>query len=485
LKPDLKMKDTPKKTLIKNGNIIAGSNIVSGDLLVTGEKISRIGGSITEPKAEVIDAKGGYVLPGGIDVHTHFNLDIGTAVSQDDFYTGTVAAAFGGTTTIVDHPGFGPEGCSLFHQIEKYHEFAKTKAVVDYSFHGVLQHVDGQVLKDIPKLADQGITSMKAYMTYDYMLSDQMLMDVFKVAKENKMIVAVHAEDDTLIRCLRKKYIDRGCTTPIYHAASRPVQAEAPAVKQILDIAYKAGDAPVYIVHLTTKEGLSLIEKAKQTKRDVIAETCPQYLLLDEECYNLPDYQGLKSVISAPLTKKEHCDALWQGLMNKSIDIVATDHCSFDFALKKRLASKDFSKCPQGCPGVEARIPLMFTKAVKERDMSIQQFVKITAENPARIMGLYPQKGVIAKGSDADIIILDTVQDPVFDSGKQIIIKNDQMHENVDYSPYEGFKISGWPTMTMVRGSVIVKEKKFFGKPGYGKFIKRKRYTKFNSGKSI
>ncbi|MCF6248624.1 MAG: amidohydrolase family protein, partial [Desulfobacula sp.] len=217
----------PKKIVIKNGTIVTPTKVINGDLLVVDEIIAKIGGTIFEPDAQNIDAKGKYVLPGGIDVHTHFNLDIGIAVAQDDFYTGTVAAAMGGTTTIIDHPGFGPDGCSVFHQIEKYHGYAKDNAVIDYSFHGVLQHMDDQVLEDIPKLVARGITSMKVYMTYDYRFTDQMLLDVFVAGKKNGVLIAVHAEDDVLIQNLRKKYISQGKKEAVYHALSRPAKAES------------------------------------------------------------------------------------------------------------------------------------------------------------------------------------------------------------------------------------------------------------------
>ena len=464
----LQMKNNLKKILLKNGRIVTPDGIVQGDLLVVGETISDFGKTIIDANADVVDAGGGYILPGGIDVHTHFNLDIGIAVAQDDFYTGTVAAAFGGTTMIVDHPGFGPSGCSLFHQIEKYHEYARGRAVIDYSFHAVLQHVDDEILNEIPALADHGITSMKAYMTYDYMFSDSKLFKVLKVAKKNNLLVAVHAEDDALIRSLRQKFIDQGKKQAIYHAKSRPPHAEGLAVKRVINIAKNAGNAPLYIVHLSTRDGLRHVLNAKESGMNVFAETCPQYLVLDETLYTLPHKEGLKYVMSPPLREKEHQDAIWHGLLDNTIDVVATDHCPFDFELKKSLAADDFSKCPGGCPGVETRVGLMFSKGVLEKGMSVNEFSRIISENPAKIMGLYPEKGIIAKGSDADLIIINP--------GKQEKISKARLHENVDYSAYEGIKIAGWPSMTMVRGSVIVKDGQFTGKPGFGKFIRRRCY---------
>ncbi len=480
-----------QKVLIQNGTIVTPDKVIKGDLLVIGETIAKIGGTIPAegvsdtavqytdaPGADIscadasdvtiIDAAGKYVLPGGIDVHTHFNLDIGMAVAQDDFYTGTVAAAMGGTTTIVDHPGFGPEGCSLFHQINKYHAYAKNCAVIDYSFHGVLQHWDDQVSHEIPKLADQGITSMKVYMTYGYMFTDEMLLNVLKAAKKNGVLIAVHAEDDALIRDLRKKYISQGKKEARYHALSRPEKSEAGAVKRVVDLALKAGDAPVYIVHLSTEQGLLNIKNAKRSGQNVFAETCPQYLFLDESLYDRPDHEGLKYVISPPLRQKKDRAAMWRGLADQDIDVVATDHCPFDFKLKKELASRDFSKCPGGAPGVETRVALLFSRGVKEKRLTLHQFVKAIAENPAKIMGLYPKKGVIQIGSDADIIILDPEK-------KETILKK-TLHENVDYSPYEGFEVFGRPCLTMVRGNIIARDNVFTGKKGFGRFIRRKRF---------
>ncbi|MCK5098503.1 MAG: dihydropyrimidinase [Desulfobacteraceae bacterium] len=463
------MTSQPNIVLIKNGTIVTEDKIICGDLLVEGETIAEISETITAPPgADIIDAKGKYVLPGCIDVHTHFNLDIGIAVAQDDFYTGTVAAAMGGTTTIIDHPGFGPKGCSLFHQIEKYHKYAKGEAVIDYSFHGVLQHLDDQILNDIPILADQGITSMKVYMTYDYMFTDVMLLEIFKKAKDSGVLIAVHAEDDAIIQNLREKFIAQGKKEAVYHARSRPAAAEIKAIKKIIEIADKAGNAPLYIVHLSTEGGLLIIEKAKESGQTVITETCPQYLFLDESLYSLPDHRGLKYVMSPPLRQKQDIKALWEGLACQAIDVVATDHCPFDFKLKKQLASNDFSKCPSGAPGVETRPALIFSKGVKEKRITLQQFVKVIAENPAKIMGLYPKKGVIAKGSDADIIIIDP--------DKKESISKKMLHENVDYSPYEGFNVFGWPELTMARGTAIVQDRVFVGKKGFGKFIKRKRF---------
>jgi dihydropyrimidinase len=462
----------PHNVLIQNGTVVTGDRAEKTDLLVINDTIADISKNMTLPESDdlclIIDAKDKYVCPGGIDVHTHLNLDIGIAVAQDDFYTGTKAAAMGGTTTIIDHPGFGPERCSVFHQIDKYHGYAKNNAVIDYSFHGVLQHLDDQVLKDLPRLADQGITSMKAYMTYDHRFTDDMLLRLFKAAKKNNILITIHAEDDTAISDLRATCVRNGHTHPRYHALSRPPCTEAHAVERVIELAKKAGNAPVYIVHLSTKQGLGAIRSAKASDLPIIAETCPQYLFLDDSLYDLPDLEGLKYIMSPPLRSKSHLDALWKGIADTTIKVVATDHCPFDFQLKKKLASHDFTKCPGGAPGIEARVALLFSKGVMEKKITLQQFVRVMAENPARIMGLYPKKGVLAVGSDADLILVDPE--------KKVMLSHDMLHENVDYSPYEGLCVKGFPVLTMVRGKIIMKDNVFMGSKGFGQFIKRKRY---------
>ncbi len=461
---------TERKTLIKNGTVVTPGGVVDADILIQGETIAQIRHRDQDrnPAADatVIDAQGLIVIPGGIDVHTHFNLDVGIAKAQDDFYTGTVAAAMGGTTTIVDHPGFGPENCSIFHQIEKYHGFAQGNAVIDYAFHGVLQHLNEEVLRDIPRLADQGITSMKAYMTYGHMFSSDMLARLFEVTQKSGVLIAVHAEDDTMINRLRREFQEAGKTDAIYHALSRPNETEAKAVREVIDIA-AVNNAPLYIVHLTTRQGLEAVKAARQSGRAVFAETCPQYLFLDEDAYREDDHGGLKYVMSPPLRSKTDQAALWQGLEDETISTVGTDHCPFDFKLKKQLAKDDFTRCPGGAPGVEARIPLMFSGLVKDLETDLTRFCRLVSENPARIMGLYPKKGIIKAGADADIVLMDP--------RKNTTLSHGMLHENVDYTPYEGIRVNSWPVLTMVRGEVVVKNGVFTGQKGFGRFIKRKQ----------
>ena len=435
------------------------------DICIKNEIITDIADNIIIPDAEIIDAGGNYVIPGGVDVHTHLNLHTGTAVAQDDFYTGTVAAACGGTTTIVDHIGFGPENCSLKHQVDVYHKYAANNAVVDYGFHGVLQHVNNDILEEIEELVNAGIPSFKAYLTYDFKLNDIDLLKVLIRLKETGGLLTVHPENDSVLNYFKRKFIEEGKTSPLYHAMSRPDYCEAEAINRVICLAEMAGNVPLYIVHLSCKAGLDFIKLAQARKQNVIAETCPQYLLLNEENYLEPD-TGLKYILTPPLRNKSNQSFLWKALKNNDISVVATDHCPFDWSLRKKLASNDFSKCPNGLPGIETRIPLMFSEGVIKKQISIERFVEVNCTNPAKIMGLYPKKGTISIGSDADIVIINP--------NKKITLSNKILHQNVDYTPYQGMEIQGYPVLTMARGEIIVKDNIFIGEKGYGRFIKRK-----------
>ncbi len=452
--------------IIKNGMIVNADDTMEGDVLIRDGVITGMDEDIHLKGAEVIDARGKYVMPGGIDVHTHLNLDVGIAVAQDDFYTGTVAAACGGTTCIVDYPGFGPKGCDLHHQIEVYHRYAQNEAVIDYAFHGVIQHVDTDVLNEIKTLVEEGIPSFKGYLTYDNKLTDLDVLCLLEQLSSSDGLLTVHAENDAAIQFLRDRFLAQGKRAPRYHALSRPDRCEGEAVHRMIQLAAMVGDAPIYIVHLSTAMGLEHVKAARAEGQPVYAETCPQYLFLSEELYDEPELGGLKYIMSPPLRSKEDRGALWEGLKEGHIDVVATDHCPFDFRKKLQMGKTDFSRCPNGLPGIELRVPLMFSEGVMKERISPNRFVEIVAAAPARIMGLYPQKGCIAPGSDGDIIIMDP--------DHRCTVTHSMLHENVDFTPYEGMSVQGWPILTMVRGDVVAKDGEFVGKKGYGKFIRRK-----------
>lgn len=460
-------------TIIKNGTIATSSKLFKGDIYIEDEVIKDIGENIKREADNIINASGMYVIPGGIDVHTHLNLHTGSAVSVDDFYTGTVAAAFGGTTSIIDHIGFGPVGCSLKHQIDVYHGYAENKAVIDYGFHGVIQHINDDIIDEMKDIVeDEGVTSFKIYLTYDFKLEDQDILKAMKKLGELGAVTAVHCENDGILNYFRNFYLNHGLKSTIYHAISRPEEAEAEAVNRMITLAYLAGNVPLYIVHDSTAKAAKLIETAKKNKLNVFGETCPQYLFLDEGCYEKPNNEGLKYIMSPPLRKKANQNLLWKYIEKGTLDVVATDHCPFNFYKEKQYGKDDFTKCPNGVPGIETRIPLLFSEGVMKKRININKFVDITSTKPAKIFGLYPKKGDIKIGSDADIVIIDPK--------KQVILKKNILHENVDYTCYENFKLQGYPVITISRGEVIVKDGVFKGKKGRGKFINRKVTWKEN-----
>lgn len=455
-------------TIIKNGTIVTASDTYLGDIYIEDGIIKEISVELQKDCENVINAKGKYVIPGGVDVHTHINLDVGIAVANDDFYTGTVAAACGGTTCIVDHMGFGPKGCNLQHQVDVYHGYAYGEAVIDYGFHGVIQHVNHDILNEVNKIVnEEGIPSFKIYMTYDYKVSDEEALKVLLRLKELGGITTVHPENNDAVNYLRRDFVSKGLTSPIYHALSRPPECEAEAISRIINLASVAGDAPLYIVHLSSALGLQQVKIAQERGQRIYAETCPQYLLLDEERYKEANNEGLKYIMSPPLRKKENQDKLWKALKDGNISTVATDHCPFAFNKEKQMGKDDFTKCPNGVPGIEERIPLMFSEGVMKKRISINRFVDVCCTTPAKIFGLYPQKGVIQVGADADIVLIDP--------NKEVTLTKNMLHENVDYTAYEGLKLKGYPVLTMCRGKVIVENNCFIGEKGYGRFIKRQK----------
>lgn len=455
------------KILVKNGTIVAEDASYLADILIEEEKIVCIGENLEAENAQVIDAGGKYVLPGAVDVHTHMDLDVGIARAVDDFYDGTVAAVCGGTTSIVDHMAFGPAGIPLHYQADVYKKLAEGKAVIDYGLHGVAQHVDQAILDELETMAADGIPSVKAYLTYGFKLNDADVLQILTKMKEINGITAFHCENHDVVEFLRKKYKEEGKTAPIYHAKSRPNLVEAEAVERVLKLAHMAGDAPVYIVHLSCKESLEAVREARRKgQKNILVETCPQYLVLTEECYERED--GLKYIMSPPLRTKEDCEALWEGLADGSIQVVATDHCPFNYGIEKQMGKDDFTACPNGAPGVEERLMLMYSEGVCKGRITINQLVKLLCTNPCKIYGLAPKKGMIQPGADADLVLIDP------DASTKIEQSN--MHGAGDYTTYEGFEIQGDISLVMQRGNIIVKDHQFVGEKGAGKFLHRKTY---------
>ncbi|NMM61919.1 dihydropyrimidinase [Clostridium sp. P21] len=454
------------KKIIKNGFIVNTEGVMKCDLLVEDGIISAMGVGFEDKEAVTIDASNKYVLPGPIDVHTHMDLQSGALRAVDDFYNGSIAAACGGTTTIVDHIAFGPKECTLQHQLDVYHGLADSNSVIDYSFHGVLQHVDKDILLEMEKLMKGGIPSFKAYMTYDSRLSDDELLQVMKTVKKVGGVLTVHAENHEVIEYLKRSFVEQGKTQAKYHALSRPSHTEAEAVARLIHISAMADYPNLYLVHISTEESLNEVRKAKENgAKNIFVETCIQYLMLTDDKYLLPEGEGLKYVMSPPLRKKKDCDALWKAIQDGIVQVIATDHCPFYFKDKVEYGLNDFTHCPNGGPGVEERVRVLFTEGVIKNRISIQHFVEIASCNPAKIMGLYPKKGTIQPGADADLILIDME--------KSGVIKEDLLHGNAGYSLYEGYHYKGEIEMVMQRGSVIVDHGKFLGSKGDGKFINR------------
>lgn len=451
-----------KKLLIKNGNVVNSNKIEKTDILIENDKIKEIGKDLTLKEGEIIDAEGNYILPGIIDSHVHFQLPVKGTITADDFYTGTKAAACGGVTTIIDfaHPENKTE--SLLEAIEKRKAEAKENVCIDYSLHAAIISSDDTILKEIPKLIDNGITSFKLYMTYreeGIMVDDADLYFIMRTLAKFNGLLVVHAENNSLLEKLRAKYLSSGKTQAIYHARSRPNFAEDEAIRRVIYFA-DTNNCPLFIFHLSTKEGLSSFANAKKKGKNVWAETCPHYLLLNEN--RLKGKDGNLFIMSPPLRTNEDKNALWHGLKRGDISVISTDHCSFNLQQK---STSDFGKVPSGLPGVETLLPIIYTHGVLKKRITINNLVEVLCENPAKIYGLYPRKGTVSVGSDADIVI--------FDPKLEVTINYKNLHMNVDWSPYQGWKLVGYPIYTILRGNIIYKYGKFYGDKRLGKFIHR------------
>jgi len=452
------------KTLIKNGTVVTATDQYSGDVLVEDEKIAVIGVSLDVQADTVIDAAGKYVLPGGIDVHTHLDMPFGGATSADDFETGTRAAAFGGTTTIVDF-AIQYRGQTLHHAMETWAKKAEGKAVIDYGFHMIITDLTDQVEAEMDALVRQGISSFKLFMAYPgvFMLDDASIFKALLRTGQNGGTICIHAENGGVIDVLVQRALAEGKTAPKYHALTRPARAEAEATHRAIAMA-EIADVPIYIVHLAAAEALDMVTEARDRGLPAFAETCPQYLFLSYDNYEEPHFGGSKYVMSPPLREKAKQDQLWRGLAFNDLQCISTDHCPFCMK-EKRLGENDFSKIPNGAPGIETRLSLVYDGGVRPGRISLNRFVELTSTSPAKIFGLFPRKGTIAPGSDADIV--------VFDPNRTITLAAKTLHMNVDYNPYEGRQVTGVTDTVISRGRVVIEDGKFVGRKGGGSFLKR------------
>jgi len=455
------------RTLIKNGTVVTATDQYAGDVLVEDEKIALIGTSLDDVAHradKVIDASGKYVLPGGIDVHTHLDMPFGGATSADDFETGTRAAAFGGTTSIVDF-AIQYRGQTLHDAWEAWIKKADGKAVIDYGFHMIITELTDQVEGEMDALVRQGITSFKLFMAYPgvFMLDDASIFKALLRTGTNGGTICMHAENGGVIDVLVQRALAAGKTAPKYHALTRPARAEAEATHRAIALA-EIADVPIYIVHLSAAEALEMVTEARDRGLPAFAETCPQYLFLSYDNYEEPDFGGSKYVMSPPLRDKAKQDQLWRGLAFNDLQAIATDHCPFCMK-EKRLGQDDFSKIPNGAPGIETRMSLVYDGGVRTGRISLNRFVELTSTSPAKIFGLFPRKGTIAPGSDADIV--------VFDPNRTITLSANTLHMNVDYNPYEGRQVTGATDTVLSRGRLVIENGTFVGRAGAGSFLKR------------
>ncbi len=463
------------KTLIANGTVITHAGRMDADVLIDGESVVGIAatGSHGWSADRVIDASGRYVLPGGVDVHTHMELPFGGTFASDDFESGTRAAAWGGTTTIVDF-AVQTIGEPMMDGYEAWRQKSDGKCAIDYGFHMIVSDVNEQTLKEMDILMGEGVTSFKLFMAYPGVLysDDGQIYMAMQKAAENGGTIMMHAENGIVIDVLRDQAIKRGETDPIFHAITRPPITESEATHRAIAYAELAG-CPLYVVHMSADEAVAEVALARDRGLNVFGETCPQYLYLDWDNLREPGFDGAKYVCSTPVRDREqgHQEALWQALATNDLQVISTDHCPFcmndhpTLGTQKRLGEGDFTKIPNGLPGVEERMRLIYDGAVSDGRMTLERFVELCSATPAKMFGMYPKKGTIAVGSDADIVI--------WNPDVETTMSVDANHMDVDYSAYEGKTVQGKIEMVLSRGRVLIEADAYHGSPGDGDFIAR------------
>ena len=458
------------RTLIRGGTVATGSDLFPADVLLEGERVAAIGTDLSPlgPADRTVDARGKYVLPGGVDPHVHLQLRMGSGVvSSDDFETGTRAAAFGGTTTVLDFAA-QPKGGALAAGLAERHAEAAGQACVDYGFHMVLRDARPQTLSQMDELvATEGISSFKLFTAYPgiYQLDDGALLRVLQRTAGNGALAMVHAENGPAIEVLVEQALARGETAPRFHAATRPARLEGEATSRCIALA-EVARAPLYVVHLTAREALEPVRQARLRGQPVLAETCPQYLCLSTRDIEAPGFEGAKVVFSPPVRAPGNEEHLWRGLSLGDLAAVGTDHCPFFFKGQKDLGRERFTDIPNGLPAIETRLLLLWDEGVRKGRIDVNRFVELTSAAPAKIFGLYPRKGALVPGADADVV--------VWDPAREQSLSFQALHMRTDYSPYEGRTVKGSPAQVFSRGELIVDSDRFLGRPGHGRYLKRR-----------
>jgi len=455
-------------TLIRGGQVITATDTYHADLLIEGETIATIGKGLEPGKHDVIDASDAYVFPGGIDPHTHFDMPFGGTVTADDFETGTRGAAMGGTTTVVDF-ALHTRGDSLQNALDKWKEKAAGKAVIDYAFHLTIADGRDETMAEIPKMIAAGVNSFKVFMAYKHVLyvDDETIFKTLQACRDAGGLVQVHAENGDVIEVITKQALAAGKTEPKWHALTRPVECEGEATHRAIRLAEIAG-APLYVVHVSSAMAADAISDGRKRGLPVYGETCPQYLVCDFTDYERPNFEGAKYVLSPPIREKWNQDVLLRKLKNMELHSFGSDHCSFNLCGQKDLGKNDFSKIPNGAPTAEDRLAILWQVGVNSGVLGPNQFVALCSTNPAKFFGLFPRKGTIAVGSDADIL--------VWDPKKKRTISAKSHHLNVDNNVFEGMTVEGRPRYVLSRGKLVADGDNFMGTKGAGKHQKSARY---------
>jgi dihydropyrimidinase len=448
--------------VIKNGTLVTATESYRADIGVEGETIALIGRDLAGDK--VMDASGMLVMPGGVDPHTHMELPFMGTTSADDFRSGTIAAACGGTTTIIDFAIQG-KGQTLSDALDAWRAKA-AKACTDYGFHIAIGEMNDERMAEMGEMVAGGVSSFKLFMAYkgSYMVDDEALFRALLRAKEIGGLICVHAENGDVLNYLIRKHVAEGKKEPIWHALSHPPEAEAEATHRAVVLAGMTG-ASLYVVHMTAAGAVEALKAGRAKGFKVFGETCPQYLMFTMDKYEEPNFEGAKFVMSPPLRAKGNPEALWSGLIAGDLQTVGTDHCPFNFVGQKDMGKDDFSKIPNGMPGVETRLPLLYHFGVNAGRFSVNRFVELVSTGPARLFGLLPRKGTISIGADADLVL--------WDPNQSHRLSKENLHMNVDHSPYSDITVKGYPRLVMQRGKVIVREDVFVGADGAGQFLKR------------